>query len=306
MYDLIIVGAGPAGLSAAVYAKRAMLSVLLVEKNGYGGGQIVNTEKVDNYLGLPGVSGFELALKFQEHVKQLGVEMRTADVMHVQRDGTCWKVLFANGEAEQTKTILVATGSSYRKLGIPGERELAGRGVSYCATCDGAFYKDKAVAVIGGGDVAVGDALYLSNMCEKVYLIHRRDTLRAAEVMQEKLFAAENITFLPFCEAKEIIGDQVVHALCIQNNKTDQTQEIAVSGVFVAIGMSPQTAFVEGLVDMEESGHIRAGEDCVTSAPGIFVAGDSRTKQVRQLVTAVADGACAMRSIDAYLRTLQA
>lgn len=305
MYDLIIVGAGPAGLSAAVYAKRAMLSVLLVEKNGYGGGQIVNTEKVYNYLGLPGVSGFELALKFQEHVKQLGVEMRTADVMNVQRDGKCWKVLFANGEAEQTKTILVATGSSYRKLGIPGEREFAGRGVSYCATCDGAFYKDKDVAVIGGGDVAVGDALYLSNICEKVYLIHRRDTLRAAESLQDKLFSTGNITFLSRCVAEEIAGEQVVDTLRIRKNETGQIQDIAVSGVFVAVGMSPQTDFVKGLLEMEESGHIKATEDCVTSAPGIFVAGDSRTKQVRQLVTAVADGACAMQSIEMYLSALQ-
>ena len=208
--DLVIIGSGPAGLSAAVYAKRAMLDVVVIEKAGFSGGQIVTTERVDNYLGLYGESGYSLAMKFREHADALSVPFIDAEVSSVENESEYKKVHLEDGETICTKNVLVATGAGHKKLSVKGEEELTGAGVSYCATCDGAFFKNNTTAVVGGGDVALEDALYLANLCEKVYLIHRREGLRAAKELSEKVMAAENIEFLPYYEVKEIAGDGMV------------------------------------------------------------------------------------------------
>jgi thioredoxin reductase (NADPH) len=207
MYDLVIIGSGPAGLSAAVYAKRACLDLVVLEKEPMGGGQIIYTEQVDNYLGLPGKNGFDLALAFEKHAKELSVPFKTGVVSEIKKQETGFIVLLNSGEEIETKTVLLATGATHRKLGVPGENEFAGAGVSYCATCDGAFFRNKTVAVNGGGDVALEDALYLAKQCKKVYLIHRRQGLRATKILQEQMEKTENITFLPDCVIEEMKGE---------------------------------------------------------------------------------------------------
>lgn len=306
MYDLIITGSGPAGLSAAIYAKRGRLSFLVVEKNGFSGGQIMNTEQVDNYLGLNGISGYDLAMKFREHADRLGVEFETGEVVSVEpgqekEQGQTYRVTLKSGKAFDTRAVLIATGARHRPLGVPGEAELTGKGVSYCATCDGAFYRDKTVAVVGGGDVAVEDALYLSRLCRQVYLIHRREGLRAAQYVQEQLKRTENITFLPYHEVLQIAGKERVDFLKLVENQTNETKELAVAGVFIAVGMLPETDVFSDLVRTDSGGYICAGEDGITSVPGIFAAGDVRTKPLRQIVTAVSDGANAVASVERYL-----
>ena len=307
MYDLIIIGSGPAGLSAAVYAKRAGLNMIIIEKNPVSGGQIIDTYEVDNYLGIPGVNGFDLAMKFREHADKLGAEFVDATVtgVSVVSEGSdtqapVYKVSTDNGEFE-THTIILATGAHHSKLQIPGEEEFIGKGVSYCATCDGAFYKDKVTAVNGGGDVAVEDAIFLSRFCSKVYLIHRRDELRAAKILQEELFGLDNVEVIWDSVVKEIKGDAKVNALRVENVKTKEITDVSVDGIFVAIGIRPTTDLFEDLVDCDDNGYILAGEDGATSAPGIFVAGDCRAKRLRQIVTAVADGANAVTSIQDFM-----
>ena len=289
MRDLVIIGSGPAGLSAAVYAKRAKLDVVVIEKAGYSGGQIVSTEQVDNYLGLPETDGFTLGSKFREHADMLETEKKA------------YRIILNAGESVETKTIIAATGASHRKLGAAGEEELTGTGVSYCATCDGAFFKKKVTAVVGGGDVALEDAIYLSALCEKVYLIHRRDEFRAAVNIQQKVKETPNIEILPFYEIKEIKGDNKVSSIKLVQNKTGEEKELEVSGVFVAVGMKPVTDIFKDYVELDKTGYIKAGEDCKTSSEGIFAAGDIRTKPLRQVVTAVADGATAVQSVERYL-----
>lgn len=303
MYDLIIIGGGPAGLSAGVYAKRAKMDVLVMEKAVMSGGQILNSEQVDNYLGLNGLSGFDLAAKFREHADALKVPFEVAEVTCLSQgeNGRTFMVQTADGRKLETKTVLLATGAGYKLLNVPGESRLAGYGVSYCATCDGAFYRDRDVAVIGGGDVALWDAIYLSKLCRKVYLVHRRDGFRAAKYVQDRVLGTENIEFLPFFEVEEIEGDQKVERLKIKNNQTGEKRVLAVSGVFVAVGMVPQTALVKELVETDQAGYVKASEEGITSLPGIFVAGDARTKALRQVATAVSDGANAAVSIEQYL-----
>lgn len=301
MYDVVIIGSGPAGLSAAVYAKRAMLNVLVLEKEPFSGGQIVKTEQVDNYLGLNGINGFDMAMKFKEHADALEVPFKEGTVCAIEDKDTEKIVQLANGEALETKTIIIATGARHKMLGVEGEQMLTGAGVSYCATCDGAFFRGKDVAVVGGGDVALGDALYLAKGCNKVYLIHRRDGFRAARLLQDRVERTENIEFLPFYEVKRIIGDSMVKEVILRQNQTEEERRLAVSGVFIAVGMEPETAFVVGTVKTDAAGYIVAGEDCQTSAEGIFAAGDVRTKHVRQIVTAVADGAYATYAVERYL-----
>ena len=300
MYDLVIIGSGPAGLSAAVYAKRACLSVLVIEKEAFAGGQMVYTEEVDNYLGLNAKSGFELAESFKQHALDLDVSFAEGAVEKiVPKDGK-WSLHMESGEDIETKTVLLATGATHRKLGVPGEETFAGVGVSYCATCDGAFFQGKSVAVVGGGDVALEDALYLANICEQVYLIQRRNELRGTKVLQNQVFANEKITFLGESEVTEITGDKQVSGISVHNKVTDETKELSVAGVFIAVGMEPQSDLYAPLLSLEH-GYVPAGEDCATEKDGLYVAGDVRTKRLRQIVTAVADGANAVHSIQEYL-----
>lgn len=304
MYDLIIIGSGPAGLSAAVYAMRARLNTLIIEKEAYSGGQIVNTERVDNYLGMYGTSGFDLANAFRGHVNSLGAKVLSGDVEGVEDAGTHKVVCLSDGRKLDTRTVLIATGAKHKMLGAAGEEKFKGKGVSYCATCDGAFYKGKTVVCVGGGNVALEDALYLSNLCDKVYLVHRREELRASRDVQDKIKDKKNIIFMPYYVVTEICGNEVLTEVVIKNNKTNEEKTLPVSGVFVAVGMEPETDFVRDLVEMDEKGYIIADESCLTSCDGIFAAGDVRTKEVRQVVTAVSDGACAIHFIEAFLNKI--
>ena len=293
----IIIGSGPAGLSAAVYAQRAMLDQVVIEK-GFSGGQIVTTEQVDNYLGLYGENGYDLAMRFKDHADQLGVPFLEAEVTQITDRGDHKEVHLEGGEVLTAKSVILATGANHKPLGVPGESEFSGAGVSYCATCDGAFFRNRTVAVVGGGDVALEDALYLSKLCEKVYLIHRRDELRGAKLLQQRVFDAENIEFLGSSEITQITGSGMVEQITVADRKSSTARELAVSGVFIAVGMEPQNALVQGLVALDDAGYIIAGEDCRTSVPGIYAVGDIRTKQLRQVVTAVADGAVAVSSLE--------
>ena len=300
MYDVIIIGGGPAGLSAAVYAKRAMLDVLVIEKEAQGGGQIVQTGQVDNYLGMEGMSGYAMAVRFQEHAKALGVPFRKGTVEAV-RDGKTKTVVLSDGTVFEAIAVIIAAGAKHRRLGAEGEEAFVGSGVSYCATCDAVFYRGKDVAVAGGGNVALSDALHLAKGCRKVYLLHRRDVFRAERYWQERVKNTANIEFLPFCEIKRIGGDRMVEHVTILHNRTGKLQQLAVSAVFVAVGMEPVTAFVKGAAALDGKGYIVAAEDCRTDVDGIFAAGDVRTKENRQIVTAVADGANAALAAGRYI-----
>lgn len=300
LYDIAIIGSGPAGLSAAVYALRAELKTVVFERDSMSGGQVLNTDEVDNYLGLPGINGFDLGTKFREHAEQTGMQTISAQVMRIEEQEGIWTVVTDEGEYK-TKTVLLATGTRHRKLEIPGEERLSGKGVSYCATCDGAFFRNKEVAVIGGGDVAVEDALYLSRLCKKVYVVHRREEFRAAPSLVRRMKEAENIELILKFVPEEISGEGVVEGLTIKEREEEKRMTLAVSGVFVAIGTVPESEIYKGIVPMDEAGYVLAGEDGKTQIPGIFAAGDIRTKKFRQIVTAVADGANAVHSIEEYL-----
>ena len=303
IYDVIILGSGPAGLSAAIYAQRARLNTLVIEEKPLSGGQILDTYEVDNYPGLQGIGGFELGMKFREHADTLGVTFHTAQVQKVQAAGNLKEVV-TEKETFQTKSVIVATGATHRKLGVQGEEELVGAGVSYCATCDGAFFKGKTVAVVGGGDVALEDALFLARSCEKVYLIHRRDEFRGAKVLQEQVQKTENITVRWNSEVKEIQGENKVEKILLHNNIEETDTTLEVQGIFIAVGIQPNNDAVKEVVTVDEQGYVKALEDTVTSEPGIFAAGDVRTKQLRQVITAAADGANAVTSVERYLLTM--
>ncbi|MBE5949722.1 MAG: thioredoxin-disulfide reductase [Lachnospiraceae bacterium] len=301
IYDLIIIGGGPAGLSAAVYAERAKLDMILLEKAPVSGGQVLNTYEVDNYLGLPGINGFDLGMKFKEHAEKLGVTFKDGDVVSIDVKGDV-KSIVTDKETYKAKSVIIATGAAHRKLGVPGEEELSGMGVSYCATCDGAFFKGREVAVVGGGDVAVEDAIFLARLCEKVYVIHRRDEFRAAKTLVESLKQCPNVEIIWDSVVEEIKGEDEVQAVSLKNVKTGENSEVELQGVFVAVGMLPNTsAFAGGPIDLDATGYIKAGEDCATNVAGVFAAGDVRTKSLRQIVTAVADGANAVTSVEKYL-----
>lgn len=291
-YDVIIVGGGPAGLSAAVYAKRAGLKAVVIEKDYMGSGQIAASDRVDNYLGLPGISGYELGEKFHKHAEDMGADFLEAEVTEIMKTSNGFNVSFKDGRLLNAENIIYAAGTSYRHLGIPGEEKM---GVSFCAVCDGAFYKDKKVAVIGGGDTALGDAEYLSEIAEKVYLVHRRNEFKANKNLQEKIKNTENIELVLSAEPIEILGDKRVEQLIIKQN--GEKKILDVSGIFVAVGSVPNTQAVEGLCELDEQGYIKAGENCKTSCKGIFAAGDVRTTPLRQVITAVSDGAVAVQSI---------
>ena len=300
VYDVIVIGAGPAGLAAGIYGKRAGYNILVLDTSSISGGQILNTYEVDNYPGIPGVSGTELAEAMKQHCEKLGVEFARGRVSSIVDNGET-KELVTKKETFQTKTVIIATGATNRKLGCPGEDEFSGMGVSYCATCDGAFFKDKVVAVVGGGDVALEDAAYLARTCKKVYLIHRRDEFRGAVVLQNQIKSLDNVELVLDSTVESIIGNDSVEKLLIKNKKTNEEKELEVDGVFIAVGTVPNTKTISGLPSLDERGYIVADETCETNIPGVFAAGDVRTKQLRQVITATADGANAITSITNYL-----
>lgn len=300
-YDIAIIGSGPAGLTAAIYAQRAVLNTVIIEKNPMSGGQILNTYEVDNYPGLPMINGFDLGLKMREHADKLGANFLTALVDNVEKTEDGFRVVVHDKEAIEAKTVIVATGAEPVTLGVEGEERLKGKGVSYCATCDGAFFRGKTVAVVGGGDVALEDAIFLARGCEKVYIIHRRDEFRGAKILQQQLLSTENIEVIWDTVTEEIYGEQVVEGIKVRNVKTDERKDLKIDGMFIAVGNRPDTEMVADIVTCDEKGYIIGDETGTTSTKGLFVAGDVRTKALRQVVTAASDGANAIYAIEKYL-----
>lgn len=303
MYDVVIVGAGIAGLTAAIYAKRAGKSVLVLEGKTYGG-QIINTFQIENWPGDYGVSGVDLMQKIYKQATELGAEVEFEEVTAIEKTATGF-VVKTEDEEYVAGAVILAVGSEDKKLGLDGEEKFAGRGVSYCATCDGAFYKDKKVAVIGGGNTALYDALYLADIASKVYLVHRRNEFRGDTVLVERLRGKSNVEFVLGYVPEEILGDKKVTGIKLMpSGKVTGTKDgtkMDVDGVFVAVGKLPMTEKFAELVELDAGGYIKAAENCVTSCPGVFVAGDCRTKDIRQLVTAAADGAVAADAVVHYL-----
>lgn len=297
--DTIIVGSGTAGLSAAVYAGRAQLNYAVIDKIGGSVGQISGSSRVDNYLGLYGESGFELGMKFRRHAQALGTKFIEGEVVKIVSDNGIYKILLQSGEPLQAKTIIYAAGTEPIKPDITGLERFSGKGVSYCAVCDGAFYKNKIVAVIGGGDSALGDALFLAPIASEVYVIHRRNELRANKTLCQRAKGTKNIQFILNAEVKEMVGGEKISSIrYIQNCKEER---LHIDGVFIAVGSRPATVPLKDLVKLNESGYVVAGEDCITSAGGIFAAGDVRTKPMKQLITAAADGANSIHSAELFL-----
>ena len=297
MYDLVIIGGGPGGLTAAIYARRAMLKTLLIEKGALGG-QIAKSDVIENYPGFPSISGAELMEKFEEHARAFDLEVKTAEVTSIEDNGEVKLVKTSEGDIE-AKAIIVATGASPRVLGVPGEKEFTGKGVSYCATCDGPFFRGLEVLVVGGGDTAVKEAVYLSRLASKVYLVHRRDKLRAEKILQEKAKNAENIEILWSHVLEEIKGEQLVTSTVVKDLKTDETRELPTEGVFVFVGINPTTDFVD--VEKDDRGFIITNKNMETSAKGIYSIGDCRDTPLLQVATAVGDGAIAAFKAEEYL-----
>ena len=294
MYDLVIIGAGPAGMAAAIYAKRARLNAIVVEREGCGG-QMAQTYEVDNYPGFPGISGFDLGTKMKEHAVGLGAEIIYDDIKSIKKVDEKFILTYDTGSEVETKGIIIASGATHSKLGVPGEEKFAGAGVSYCATCDGAFFSKKSVAVVGGGDVAIEDAIFLSRIAKDVTLIHRRGELRGAASLQESLKQCENVNILWDTVVESINGDKRVETLSLKNVKDNEDFQLFVNGVFIAVGITPVKTQIEGLL-CNADGYIIADEDCRTNIKGVYAAGDVRGKRLRQIVTAVADGANAVTS----------
>lgn len=300
LYDVIVIGGGPAGYTCALYAARANLNVLVLEKLAPGG-QMATTDRVDNYPGFPdGVEGFELAMSMKKGAERFGAVSQMADVTEVKLQGDI-KEICAGGKQLQARTVVLASGARPRELGLPGEKELRGRGVSYCATCDGMFYRGKTVVVVGGGDTACADALYLSRLCQKVLVVHRRDKLRASAAYQKPLLEAGNVEFIWDSEVTALEYADILTGAHLRNKKTGAQTLIACSGLFVAIGQVPETGLFAGQIDLDPAGYVLAGEDTRTNLPGVFCAGDLRAKPLRQIVTACADGAVAAQAAEEYL-----
>ncbi len=291
MADIIIVGAGPAGLSAAIYARRAGMNTVVYEAESYGG-QIINTPEIENYPAIAKISGFDFADGLYKQAEALGAEIKFDKVTEIRPVEGGFEVATEYSGTETCKAVVLAVGAKNRHMGIAREEELTGKGVSYCATCDGAFYKGKTVAVTGGGNTAVEDAIYLCGMAEKVYLVHRRNEFRAEETLVNAAKAIENLEFVTPYVVKELKGEPKLSSVILENREDGSEKELTVDGLFVAIGQEPATASFKDLVTLS-GGYIEAGEDCKTNIPGIFAAGDGRTKKVRQLTTACADGAVA-------------
>ena len=299
VYDVAVVGAGPAGLTAALYCGRAGFNTLVLEKLSPGG-QMATTNEIENYPGFPGVTdGFTLAMNMSAQAEQFGVQQDYAEVTALRVEDDIKLLETAIGTI-RARSVILAPGAAPRLLGLPNENMLRGKGVSYCATCDGAFYRKKTVAVVGGGDTAAADAVFLSSICEKVYLIHRRDQLRASKSYTSKL-DKENIEFVWDSVVEEILENGRVCGIRVRNVKTNETREIELQGLFVAVGNIPATDFLRGAVELDEAGYFTAGEDTKTNVPGVFAAGDCRRKPLRQIVTAAADGAVAAYAAEEYL-----
>ena len=300
LYDVIIIGGGPAGYTAALYAARAGLSTLVLERMAVGG-QMALTGDIDNYPGFEeGIDGFTLGMKMQQSAERFGAKTEYDEVLSVDFSGKTKQIKTLMGEYN-TKVVIIATGANPKKLGLENEEALTGRGVHYCAHCDGRFYKDKTVAVVGGGNSAVSDALYLSNLAKKVYLIHRRDTLKATQVYKSPLLKAENIEFLWNTTLTSVIFDQKVIGAQIKNSKTDETSGLVLDGIFISIGRQPASELFKGVLDLDEYGYIIADETTKTNIDGVYAIGDVRTKPLRQVVTAVGDGATAVHLAEEYI-----
>ncbi len=298
--EVIIIGGGPAGLTAGLYASRARLHTLLIESALFGG-QMTTTETIDNYPGFPeGVTGDELSRLMEEQAKRFGMETVREEVEGATLDGDR-KLVRTTESTYLCKALIICTGAEYRKLGVPGEKEFAGKGVSYCATCDGAFFKDNKIIVVGGGDSALTEALFLTKFVEELTIIHRRDALRATKIYQEKAMANPKIKFLWNSVVQEIKGDEVVRAVVVKNVKTGQITEFPTEGAFLFVGLLPRTQFLKGLVQTDEAGYIITNDSCETSVKGIFAAGDCRKKLLRQIATSVGDGATAAFAAEKYL-----
>jgi thioredoxin reductase (NADPH) len=302
MYDIIIVGAGPAGLTAAIYARRASKKVLVLEAKNYGG-QIINTLDIENYPVEAHISGFEFATKLYEQAKNLGAEIVFEKVTEI-RDNAGAKEIVTPKNTYKAKALILATGSENRKLGLPKEDELIGKGISYCATCDGAFFRKKNVAVVGGGNTALEDALYLSDIAEKVYLIHRRDEFRGEDSTVNQLKAKDNIEFVYNSTVSKLISEDRLNSIEVTNTSGEK-RIIELDGLFVAIGRIPENQNFAKLIKLDQAGYVISGENCMTNVEGLFVAGDNRTKEVRQLVTATADGAVAATAAVKYINNIQ-
>ncbi len=290
MYDIVIIGGGPAGLTAAVYARRAGKTVLVLEKNTFGG-QITWSPRVENFPGFASITGIELGDRMLAQAMEQGAEVELEEASAVRRDADGMTVLCASGAIFRTRAVILATGARPRMLGLPREAELTGCGVSYCAVCDGAFYRDRAVAVVGGGSSALQDALLLSETCSKVYLIHRRDSFRGEQRLTEALDRRANVKFVLGAQVTELLGEKELCGVAV--DQRGQRRELEVDGLFIAIGGEPDNAAFALLLCLDESGYAETGEDCAAPVPGVFVAGDCRAKSVRQLTTAVSDGAVA-------------
>ncbi len=302
-YDVMILGGGPAGLAAALYAKRAGVSVLVLERSIYGG-QVTNTPTVENYPGILNISGVDLAMALYEQVTGLGIEVRLEEPVSYQLDAPAKAVATARGLYE-AKAVIVANGVKRRTLGCPGEERLAGRGVSYCATCDGAFFQGAEVAIVGGGNTALEDALFLSNNCAAVHLIHRRDQFRGSSILAEAVKKRQNIHLHLNSVVEEITGEEKVAGARLRDVTTGEETRLELSGVFVAVGLAPDNAAFAGQLALDGAGYIQAGEDCRTNLAGVFAAGDTRTKEVRQIITAAADGAVAALGAANYVNSLE-
>ena len=300
MADVIIIGAGPAGLSAAIYVQRAGKSALVLEAMTYGG-QIINTPEVENYPGIQKISGFDFATALYEQAVSLGAELVFDRAEKIEKKEELLQVTTAGGSVYEAKAVILATGAKNRKLGIEREQELTGRGVSYCATCDGAFYKGKPVAVNGGGNTALEDAMFLSNYCSRVYVIHRREGFRGEPQALEALRAKDNVEFVLNATVTGLLGEPKLTGVEVTDKLTGETRVLEVEGLFVAIGQEPENHGFENVVSLDPLGYISAGEDCTTGTPGVFTAGDCRTKAIRQLTTAASDGAVAALAACSYI-----
>lgn len=303
--DVLIIGSGPAGLAAAIYTGRAMLSTVICERDYMSTGQIVESDCIDNYPGLPNIEGYELGEKFKAHAQAYGTEFIEDEVIKIEKSANgSFVIKFKSDNLLSVKAIIYAAGASHRKLGIDGEFALRGAGVSYCAVCDGAFFKDKTTVVIGGGDTALSDALLLSKICKQVFVIYRGEKLRAAKSLQNKANDTVNIDIIYNAIPTSFNGDKHLSSISLKNTKTGKTAELNAEGAFIAIGSNPNSQILKGLVELDKSGYVVADETGKTSVPGIFVAGDVRTKALRQVVTAVSDGANAAISAENYINQI--
>ncbi|WP_059032311.1 thioredoxin-disulfide reductase [Tepidanaerobacter syntrophicus] len=305
MFDVAIIGAGPAGLSAGLYAARAKLSTIIIEKM-YPGGQAAMTYRIENYPGFSdGIGGAELAEAMKSQAERFGAKILNNGAVKIVKEDNIFNIILDNDDNVEAKTVILAAGASAKKLGVKGEIEFTGRGVSYCATCDGAFYANKTVAVVGGGDTAIEEALFLTRFASKVYVIHRRNQLRATKILQERAFQNSKISFIWDSVVDEIRGKDTVNELVVKNVKTGELESISVDGIFVAIGQTPLTDFVKDIISLDNQGYIITNEHMMTNVPGIFAAGDIRQKPLRQVITAASDGAVAAVEAGRFIESMQ-